>query len=302
MVDQAQKLREMVRQSNYEVMDSYSDREYKGDKTRGKIVTISSGECGVDRYNIMLNLAITLNSLGNKVLIIDTDMDNKNNGYILDDKFPDFNLSDVIYKNMNIKDIIVEGPEGIHLIYIGQSIEKMDTLNEKEKKLFLDKVCSLKNYDFILIATGYGINKYVLKFIACSDEVILLTNSDQTNLKDAYSLVKVIKHFEMRNSIKLIVNNIKNKEDGEIVYERFRNATKRFLDMDTEFLGYLYEDTNLVESIKMRIPVCVKYPNCKFSMCMSDIGKKIFYETHSNEKEVNDIRWVLNKFFNLFCF
>lgn len=296
MMDQAQRLRELIKQENNDFEEVKKNSNIKN----SKIITISSGKGGVGKSNIVVNLAIALSDMGNKVLIFDADM-GMSNDHLLIGKNPKYNVFDIVYKGMDIRETILEGPCGIHLISGGTSLNKIDTLSEEERKIFLEKVFSLNEYDFVLIDTGAGVNKNILSFIACSDEFIVVTTPEPTALTDAYSLVKVIKHFEIKNSAHLIVNKVFNKNEGILTYEKFSTVVKKFLNIHVEFLGYIYEDKKLVESVRSQVPVYVKFPNSNFSFCIKSVSKKIMeiMQMQNDEEEVG-IQRFFKKLFNLF--
>ncbi|MBI6875768.1 P-loop NTPase, partial [Clostridium aciditolerans] len=61
MLDQAQKLRQLVQQQN---KDSNEPRE---SISKPKIITVTSGKGGVGKSNFVVNLSIALQKMGKKV-------------------------------------------------------------------------------------------------------------------------------------------------------------------------------------------------------------------------------------------
>ncbi|WP_142414821.1 MinD/ParA family protein [Hathewaya massiliensis] len=294
MIDQAQRLRELIKGEQGNIKESKEIPHIKN----GKIITIASGKGGVGKSNIVVNLAIALSNMGNKVLIFDADM-GMSNDHLLIGQNPRYNVFDIVERGMDINEVVLEGPCGIHLISGGTALDKIDTLEEKERETFLKKMYDLKDYDFVLIDTGAGVNKNILSFIACSDEFIVVTTPEPTSLTDAYSLVKVIRHFEIKNSAHIIINKVFDKREGTLTYERFSSAVKNFLGMDTKLLGYIYEDRKLVESVRGQIPVYINYPNSNFSLCIKSISKKLM-KSMEIEKEEAGMHGFFKKLFNLF--
>ena len=106
MIDQASKLREMI------MVKKKSDEM---NKQSIKIYSVVSGKGGVGKTNFSVNIAIKLQQLGKKVLILDADI-GLSNANILLGVDTHLNLFHLIDGDVSLEDIIVKGPEGVDLI------------------------------------------------------------------------------------------------------------------------------------------------------------------------------------------
>ena len=107
MRDQAANLRQLVKiKENEQTAIS---------KSNTRIITITSGKGGVGKTNLTVNLGIILQNMGYKVLIIDADLGLGNVDILLGISSR-YNLSHVIFNNMNIYDVITIGPSGIMIL------------------------------------------------------------------------------------------------------------------------------------------------------------------------------------------
>lgn len=122
---------------------------------------------------------------------------------------------------MEIKDIIITGTNGVDLIPAGSALSKAQELEEDKKKLFIEKLEMLDEYDYIIMDTGAGVNKDVLSFIAASEELIIVITPEPTSLTDGYSLIKSTDHYSLQSKAKVIVNKALTKEEGEETYNKF---------------------------------------------------------------------------------
>jgi len=139
MVDQAEKLREIMRQKgqdsreggdkkspsplnlqsggkgNTENSDSANNQENgnsgndNNPKCRGKprIITITSGKGGVGKTNVSVNMALAYARLGKKVVVMDADLGLANVNIMLN-MVPRYTLYDMIRKRKTMKEIMVE--------------------------------------------------------------------------------------------------------------------------------------------------------------------------------------------------
>lgn len=295
MLDQAANLRKMMNKGkihNYE--------ELKED-IKTKIITITSGKGGVGKSNFVVNLAISLTRQGKKVLIFDADIGMGNDDVLLG-VYPKYSIFDVI-KGQEIEDIVVEGPEGVMLLSGGSGLNYIEDLSKYERELFLTKLENLVGFDYILMDTGAGINKSLLAFIACSEELIILTTPEPTALTDAYSLLKATDHFKIKDKAKVVVNRVFNEEEGNITFNKFKMAVDRFLKVEVAYLGYILDDVKVVYSVKKQSPVVIAFPHSNASKCINNISKKVIGYM-KDVKDVKDIdstaKGLFKKIFNIF--
>lgn len=263
MLDQAESLRKLA---NGEPLVS------KRNKT--KIITITSGKGGVGKSNFVVNLAINLVKNGKKVLIFDADI-GMGNDDVLMGIYPKYSVLDLINGSLAIEDIIVEGPEGIKLLPGGSGLNNIEDLEQTQRELFLRKIEMLEGFDYIFIDTGAGISRNVLAFISCSDEAILVTTPEPTSLTDGYSLLKAVNHFKIKTKVNIVVNKVLEKKEGQKTFLKLKTAVNRFLALDINYLGYIFDDRKITMSVRNQLPFIIGYPYCDASKCVEEITIKI---------------------------
>jgi flagellar biosynthesis protein FlhG len=288
MLDQAESLRRLM---NNEI--SENNRE-----NYPKIITVTSGKGGVGKSNFVVNLGISLQKKGKKVLIFDADI-GMGNDDVLMGVYPRYSLFDVI-NGKEIEDIIEEGPCGIKLLAAGSGINQIEDLTEEQRTVFINKLESLEGFDYILMDTGAGINRSVLAFIACSEEVIIITTPEPTSLTDAYSLIKAADHFKIKNKAKVLVNKVYTKSEGEETFNKFKSAVDKFLKVEVSYLGCILEDRKLVQGVREQVPFVISYPNSDASKGINQISNQ-FIEREGLSGENNyGAKKLFKKLFGLF--
>ncbi len=285
MLDQAEALRKLVDKS-----------ENTNSKSNVKIITVTSGKGGVGKSNFVVNLGISLQNKGKKVLIFDADL-GMGNDDVLMGIYPKYNIFDIIFTEKKIEDIIVLGPNGVSLLPAGSGLNKVDELQENQRNLFLEKLESLNEFDYILMDTGAGINKSILSFMAVSKDLIIITTPEPTSLTDAYSLIKAADHFKIKNHAMIVVNRAINSSEGLEVYNKLERAVKKFLKLDLEYLGYVIDDRKVVQSVKMQKPFVISYPTCEASHSIDNIALKILGQ---DVKTSSGPRELFKKLFGIF--
>lgn len=286
MLDQAESLRRLAGNDGNELIE----------KKISKIITVTSGKGGVGKSNFVVNLGVTLQRKGKKVLIFDADL-GMGNDDVLMGLYPKHNIFDIIFTDLTIKDIIVEGSSGVSLIPAGSGLNKIQELTENERHTFLSKLSELDEFDYILMDTGAGVSRDILSFISASEELIIITTPEPTSLTDAYSLTKATDHFKLKDSAKIIVNKAFSKEEGIETFNKFNKAVTKFLKMKVEYLGCILDDKKLVQSVRAQKPFVILYPNCDAAKNIEDIARRIIGQDTVN---ASGAKGLFKKLFNLF--
>lgn len=267
--DQAQRLREAV------VFKKNTDKQDKLNNSSTRVICVSSGKGGVGKSNFTINLAIALQSQGKKVIVIDADLGLANVEILLG-IMPKFTLLDVISKNTSIKDVITRGPMEIGIISGGSGIQSMAELSLYDMNKLLNEINALKDMaDFILIDTGAGISKSVTAFIEASEELIVITTCEPPAIADAYALIKIMSSIDKQKKISLVANRAEDIKEAENVFMKLSSVSKKFLDMNIEFLGEILDDDSVTKSVKKQVPFYMNNPKSKASQGIQNISERL---------------------------
>lgn len=287
MLDQAASLRKLVDED---------EKKISSNPRKSKIITVTSGKGGVGKSNFVVNLGVFLQSKGKKVLIFDADL-GMGNDDVLMGLYPKNNIFDIIFTDLTLKDIIIEGSNGVSLIPAGTGLNKIEELTDEQRSTFLDKLEHLNEFDYILMDTGAGVNKDILAFISASEELIIITTPEPTSLTDAYSLIKATDYFKLKSKAKVIVNKAFTTEEGIETYNKFNRAVSKFLKIKVEYLGCIIDDKKLVQSVRQQKPFVLLYPNCEASKCIESIAMKLIGQDTVSSAGA---KGLFKRLFNLF--
>jgi flagellar biosynthesis protein FlhG len=261
MADQAQQLREMMKSRN---------GAKAAEKTR--IIAISSGKGGVGKTNVSINLAIAYAQLGKKVIVLDADLGLANVNVILG-VIPKYNLYHIIRKQKTLREIILDTPYGIQIVAGASGFSKIANLTDDERESFISELSELSSADIIIIDTSAGVSNNVLDFIAAADDAIIVTTPEPTAITDAYGIIKIIatEIDNMNLGLKLVVNRVRSVTEGKRVSERVINIAGQFLNLKVDYLGYVYEDPAVQQSVLRQKPFIVSDPNSKAAICIKHL-------------------------------
>ena len=285
MLDQAQILRQMA------------SNESSKTSSNTRIITVASGKGGVGKSNFVVNLAISLQKLGKKVLIFDADV-GMGNDDVLMGVLPKYNVFDIIFNNKEIDEVVINGPYGVKLLPGGSGINRAHELTSYQRNKFLDKLTNLKDLDFIIMDTGAGISKTVMGFISCCDDFIVLTTPEPTSLMDAYSLLKAVSHFKVKDCVKVVINKTVDNKEGRLTYDKFQYAIEKFLKIGIDYIGNISDDKKLTQAVRKQEPVVISFPNCDATEDIEKIARNIL-GSKTNENTIG-VQGLFKKLFNIF--
>lgn len=244
-------------------------------KPTARVLTVTSGKGGVGKSNVSINLAVQLTKLGKRVIIFDADF-GLANIEVMFGAIPKHNLSDLIYKGMNIKDIITEGQMGVGFISGGSGIAGLSNLGKDYINYLIQNLSELDSLaDVIIIDTGAGISDAVLEFLVASKEILLVTTPEPTSITDSYSLLKALTRHPNYNpqmtKVKVIANRTESTEEGRQLFTKLNAVVNRYLKMPIELVGIIPNDNLLQKAVMQQTPVSIQSPNSKSAKAFEDL-------------------------------
>lgn len=291
MNDQATRLRKMAG----DIPDTESEIK---DLRDTKIYSIVSGKGGVGKTNFSINLAVKLQQSGKKVLILDADI-GMSNANILLGVGASKNLAEVINGDSSFEDIIIRGPEGVNLICGGMDLFLIENLHETEQRKIIKDLEELGKYDIIIIDNGAGMNKHSLAFSGFADEIILVTTPEPTALTDAYRILKANSLYKIKPKTNVVINQVIDKKQGEASFKKLKSTCERFLDIELESLGFIFNDIRVNKSVMEQSPLVVSYPKALASANITNIANKIL-GINSNIEDTTNFKKLSNRLIKFF--
>jgi flagellar biosynthesis protein FlhG len=240
-----------------------------------KTIAIASGKGGVGKTNIITNLGVALRKMGKEVLIFDADLGLSNIDVLLS-LAPKYNIEHLIKGEKSLKEIIIEGPNGIKILPAGNGVQELTSLNEFDRLRVLEQFDEYtEKVDIMLIDTSAGISENVTFFCTAVQENIIVVTPEPTSITDAYALIKILHNKYREKDFNLVVNLAKNEDEAKEVYKRLSMVTEKFLKVDLHYLGFVRYDENVKKAVKMQDAFVNAFPNTNASKDIFDIANKI---------------------------
>lgn len=276
-MDQAEGLRNIIKKQEIE----------SGNKS-ARVITVTSGKGGVGKTSMSINLAIQLQKLGKRVIVLDADFGLANIEIMLGIR-PQYNLADLMFRRKEMKDIITYGPEDIGFISGGTGINEMANLTRDQVFQLIQKMYELDQYaDVIIVDTGAGIGDSVLEFVAASAEIILVATPEPTSITDAYALLKLLNrnssYKKSKTVVKMIANQVHSRRDADELFDKLGMVVHRFLNIDIEYLGSVPYDVHMQKAIIRQKPLSMEEPYAAAARSVEKIARALAQEEEKDSR------------------
>jgi flagellar biosynthesis protein FlhG len=255
-------------------------RSLLGLRRRASVIAVTSGKGGVGKSNISVNLAVQFAAVGKKVVLLDADLGLANADVLCNVDLP-ANLSHVISRRKDLKDVLFDAPGGFKLIGGASGLARMADLSDDDRERIVTALAELEDQsDIILIDTGAGISSNVLSFTRAADHVLVVTTPEPTAITDAYAVIKVLSRQyalpeEDHRRISLLVNQVRSPVEGKIVHERIARVARQFLSVPVLDAGYIMDDEQVPLGVRRRLPFMIGSPRSPASLCIAQLAMRL---------------------------
>lgn len=240
-----------------------------------RVLAVTSGKGGVGKSNLTLNLALALEHLGQRVIVLDADLGLANINILLGFE-PPATLADVLIGKTRLPEILVSGPEGMRIIPGASGMTRLAAASTVEIDRIirgfreLDREC-----DWLLIDTGAGLSPQVMGFVLAADEVLVVTSPEPTALADAYGMIKAIWESERTLVVRLVVNRARSLDRAERMGRRLIELAAKMLHVEVEWAGLIQEDEHVREAISVQRPFLLTHPKTIAARDVEALARRI---------------------------
>jgi flagellar biosynthesis protein FlhG len=280
MADQAERLRTIIKGA------TKLDQPVNS-TAAARVIAITSGKGGVGKTNFSVNVGIALAQLGQRVLLIDADLGLANADVILG-MTPKYNLGHVLSGEKKVREVIQDGPGGLKVLAGGSGDYWLANLSENSLENCVASLNEIeKELDFIILDTGAGISRSVMKFVLAADEVIIVTTTEPTSITDAYGIIKVVATTDPLVSLWVVVNMARDFTEGRQVMERLTTVSQRFLGITLANIGFITWDQTVSKAVKEQQPFLLGHPRSVAARDIGGIAKNILNRTANPQSSGN---------------
>ena len=228
-----------------------------------KLITVASGKGGVGKTWLSVTLSQTLASLGRKILLFDGDLGMANVDIQLGIA-PERDLGAFITGDANLAAITEhfgDDKTGFDIIPGKSGSGALGSLNREVLTNLRDQITARGvDYDHILLDLAAGIDPSVTTLSRHNGKILVVMTADPTSLTDAYAFIKVTASKNPRADIRIAVNNVPNRREGEKAYDRIKRVCEGFLKISPPLAGIIRSDAKVQDAIRSQIPLVIRHP------------------------------------------
>ena len=222
-------------------------------KSKTKIVAVTSGKGGVGKSTITANMAYILSKQGMNVAVLDADIGLANLQILFNIK-PIKTFFNYFDGTATINEILLNTRYKNITLIAGQSGHQYcKTNNSMIFSRVIDEIASLNRYDILLIDTGAGLNEYVQDILELCDNILAITTTDPSALTDVYALLKMLSF--KKEKLLLCFNHTQKYETGNTITKSIINlAIKNKLNRKfmVKYMGNIGGDKCITTTGRLR--------------------------------------------------
>ena len=174
----------------------------------GEVIVITSGKGGVGKTTVAANLGCGLALLGNKVVLIDTDIGLRNLDVVmgLENRIV-YNLVDVVEGGCRIKQALIKDKnhQGLYLMPSAQTRDKSAVTPGQMVKV-IDHL--REQFDYIILDCPAGIEQGFQNAIAGADRALVVTTPEVSAIRDADRIIGLLEANGFKQ-MDLIINRLR---------------------------------------------------------------------------------------------
>jgi len=264
--DQAWKLRDLIPDTElYPKVES----DFKT-----KRLAITSGKGGVGKSVISVNFALLLAQDNYKTLLVDGDI-NLSKIPILTDTAPKYSYTDVKRGEKKLTEVIYDYQDNCSILPTGSGALELVNSEDDFKFHFTQQFKQLNGiYDHMIVDTASGISSLVFGELASCDEILVVITPEPTSVADAYAVIKIMSFYYPQIPIHIIYNLVESENEAYDSYKKFDLIVQKFLRQQVNYLGFLYYDDNVTNSIKEQTPLALTDSSSSFVMQLLKIKNR----------------------------
>ncbi|MCB1738160.1 MAG: P-loop NTPase [Gammaproteobacteria bacterium] len=239
------------------------------------VIAITSGKGGVGKTSVSTNLGAALAARGLNTLLLDADLGLANVDVMLGINV-EKNLAHVVRGEIELKDILIKGPNGLLVAPGASGMKRMTELTAAEHAGVINAFGELADMiDVMLVDTGAGISDNVIVYARAAQEVVVVVVDEPASITDAYALIKVLHRDYQVNRFRILANRVEDEDHGRRLYTQLLTVIERFLNLTPEYMGCVPDDGYLKKSTQQQRVVVDAYPLSLSSRAFRKLAESI---------------------------
>jgi flagellar biosynthesis protein FlhG len=248
--------------------------------TRSLLFT--SGKGGVGTSNLVLNLAIALGEMDQRVVVVDADIGLANLD-LLCGLTPRYDLGDVLAGRCRLFDALVAGPGEIQIVPGAHAIRTAaEDLGNATERLVAELSELEAEADFVLVDGGSGLSTGVIMLAAAVEQAVIVSTPEPTSIADAHAAIGRFGRLTAPPRIRVLVNQAASTSEAADVLDRLVASSRQFLGAVVSPLGTgsIRADAHVPIAVRGRKPFLRAFPGSVASRGVRRLARALVRERH----------------------
>jgi len=225
------------------------------------IWAVAGGKGGTGKSFFTSAMGMFLSQMGNRTILIDSDLGAANLHSFLGIKRPLYSLSDFFDKNFKLEEIILE-TNLENLSFISGDINSFSPYSIKhfQKKKFFNHLLKL-NFKYILIDLGAGSSLNTIDTFLLADKMVVVITPQITSYDNLYLFITKFLFRKIGNVLALSeteINIVLNQTRTQMDIKKgisIKNAIMKYFSISAIYTGFIGYDDRLWKSIHLPFSV-----------------------------------------------
>lgn len=239
-----------------------------------RVVAVTSGKGGVGKTTVALNLALALQAMGHRTLLLDADLGLSNVDVMLGLR-PERTLAQVIDGTHALADVLIDAPFGLRVVPAASGLRHMADLGAAEQAGLIRAFGTLGDAaDWLVVDCPAGIGHGAMGFCAAAQDILVVVRNEPTSIADAYAVIKVLHQDYGRDRFRVLVNMAQSPAEGLALYQRLLDVTERFLEVSLDLVGTIPEDVHVRRAIQRQRALPELYPRSAAALAFKKTAER----------------------------
>ncbi|MBN1588004.1 MAG: AAA family ATPase [Pirellulales bacterium] len=231
MIDQANELRQLIRQQTEQLTRAAS--------TRPRIIAVTGGKGGVGTTTVATHLAIAMSRQSDRVLLVDADPDRADVATLCG-LATDYDLADLVEARRTLDEVIAPGPNGILVLTgAGRAAATEPSTDRFHQRWIRAAREAEEPFDCVVVDTGNRSARSVKMLWEASDLVLLVTTIELPSIIDTYASIKTLAKRTSPPAIHTLINRVTETAVAYDAHGRLARAVWRFLGFHLDSAGHV---------------------------------------------------------------
>lgn len=224
------------------------------------VIAVGSGKGGTGKSFLTTSLAVELERLGHRTVIVDCDF-GLACAHLLLDAQPTRHLRHLVTGEAQLDEVVVRTSIGARLVPGVTGVRQMADLSPAQLSVLGTAVGELAaDADIVLLDCGAGLTPQICAFLAAADQVLLVAQPELAALTDAYAVVKTLTQLRAEPDVAIVVNRVQEREHGATTFGKLAEVSQRHAGVTLRFCGAIADDPEVTHKRLGQLPLVATDP------------------------------------------